>query len=189
MKSFLKNRVVVFLSLAILLFTVWHFSYYYLINPHTGIDKAISLNLAEISNQLLCWMGYDSVVDYYPTEEYIIVRMQDSWLPGVRIGDPCNGLNLFGLFAVVLIAFPTSFKRKYRINLHKLWYIPLGILLIHIVNVIRVAVLAIIASYNYEALNFNHDVTFKVITYSFIFLLWYLWIKQYSGFNKIETKE
>ena len=107
----------------------------------------------------------------------------------LRIGDPCNGLNLFGLFAVVLIAFPTSFKRKYRINLHKLWYIPLGILLIHIVNVIRVAVLAIIASYNYEALNFNHDVTFKVITYSFIFLLWYLWIKQYSGFNKIETKE
>mgnify|MGYP000049848567 FL=1 len=97
MKSFLKNRVVVFLSLAILLFTIWHFSYYYIINPHTGIDKAISLNLAEISNQLLCWIGYDSVVDYYKTEEYIIVRMQDSWLPGVRIGDPCNGLNLFGL--------------------------------------------------------------------------------------------
>lgn len=189
MKKILKNRVVVFLSLAITLFTFWHFSYYYLINPYTGLDKAISLNLAEISNKILCWIGYDSVVDYYNTEEYIIVRMQDSWLPGVRIGDPCNGLNLFGLFSVVLIAFPSFGGKRYGINPHKLWFIPLGIVLIHTVNVFRVAVLAIIASYNYEALNFNHDVTFKIITYSFIFLLWYVWIKRYSGINQKAQKQ
>lgn len=187
MKQIFRNKVVGFLITAIIFFGLWQFLYYYILNSHTGIDDFISKSLAYSSNEILHWLGYNSEVDLQYLHEqgeevsYIIVRMKDSYLPGVRIGDACNGLNLFGLFLIVIAAFPTR-KDKSK-NFHKLWYVPLGILLIHLVNIIRVTILTIIATYNYEALNFNHDVTFKLITYAFIFMLWYIWMTKFSGFS------
>ena len=187
MKKLFRNKVASFLILALLLFISWQFIYFYLISPSTDLNSAISMNLAYSANEILHWFGYNSVVDIQLLQEegreveYIILRIKDSYLPGVRIGDACNGLNLFGLFLVVLIAFPS--KENKAKNYHKSWFIPFGILLIHAVNIIRVVVLTVIATYNYEALNFNHDVTFKLITYTFIFLLWYIWMNKFAGFK------
>lgn len=187
MKRVFRNKVIGFLVTALLLFVSWQFLYIYFINTQTDLDGLVSKNLAYSANELLHFFGYNSIVDIqFLFEEgkevrYIILRMIDSNLPGVRIGDACNGLNLFGLFLIVIAAFPTR-ENKSK-NLHKLWYIPLGILLIHLVNMIRVTILTVIATYNYEALNFNHDVTFKLITYTFIFFLWYIWMTKFAGFS------
>jgi len=183
MQKLLKNKLVVFLGLSLILYIIWQLIYHEIISPYTGIDNIVSMNLAFIANALLHVFDYQSVVDYLSIEDFIIVRMTDSIYPGVRIGNPCNGMSLFGLFAAVIIAFPSKNKKARKFNLKKLWFIPLGILLIHIVNVIRVAILAVIASYNFEWLNFNHDVTFKIVTYAFIFILWYIWINKMSGFK------
>lgn len=188
MERFLKNKLLVFLTLSVLLYISWHFLYSYVISPHTGLDRAISMNLAHMANHLLHLFGYDSAVDYLKMEDFIIVSMSDSIYPGVRIGNPCNGLSLFGLFVAVIIAFPSKKRQGRWLNYHKLWYIPMGILLIHFINIIRVAILTVIASYNFEWLNFNHDVTFKIVTYAFIFILWYIWINKLSGFRMNRKK-
>ena len=44
-----------------------------------------------------------------------------------------------------------------------------------------VTALAIIVSYDYELLNFNHDYTFYVIVYGCVFLLWFWWVKKFAG--------
>ena len=75
---------------------------------------------------------------------------------GVWIGGPCNGITLMFLFAIFVIAYPGSFKNK-------LWYVPLGILIVHIINIIRIIVLALIANYNYYYLDFNHTYTFTFL--------------------------
>ena len=188
MQKLLKNKLVVFLALAVIIYILWDVFYTYVIGGYTNIDNAVSFNLAYISNGMLQMFGYDSVVDYLRMEDFIIVRMTDSIYPGVRIGNPCNGLSLFGLFASVVIAFPSQRKDKWLFNYHKLWFIPLGIVFIHLINAIRIAILTVIASYNFEALNFNHDVTFKIVTYAIIFILWYFWINKFSGFNFKKNK-
>jgi exosortase/archaeosortase family protein len=61
-----------------------------------------------------------------------------------------------------------------------MWFIPLGILAIHIANLIRVISLVILNYYRPSALSFNHDYTWTVLVYGFIFWLWYLWTEKLS---------
>jgi exosortase family protein XrtF len=92
---------------------------------------------------------------------------------GVWVGDPCNGLTLFALFTGFVLAFPGPVVRK-------LWFIPVGIITIHILNVLRVTCLAIIQYYTPQYLEFNHTYTFTILVYSYVFVLWYVWAARLS---------
>ncbi|MBX2959486.1 MAG: archaeosortase/exosortase family protein [Flavobacteriales bacterium] len=92
---------------------------------------------------------------------------------GVFIGDPCNGLSLFALFTGFIIAF--TGKIKYKIP-----FIILGILFIHLLNVVRIFALTLMSKYAPEVLDFNHKYTFTYFIYTIIFLLWMLWVKKYA---------
>jgi exosortase family protein XrtF len=92
---------------------------------------------------------------------------------GVWIGEPCNGIKVFGLFSIFVIAF------KGKI-INKIWFIIIGIFLLHIINVIRVAILTYISAVNPYILDFNHNITFQLIIYGAILSLWYIWISQFS---------
>ncbi len=89
------------------------------------------------------------------------------------IGDPCNGISLFAVFSIFLLAYPGPWK-------HKAWFLPLGLLSIHVLNMLRIVVLCIVVTVDYELLNFNHDYTFYIIVYGWVFGLWYLWVKRYA---------
>jgi exosortase/archaeosortase family protein len=56
----------------------------------------------------------------------------------------------------------------------------LGIIIIHFVNVLRITALAIIVKVNPDWLYFNHNYTFTIVVYSFVFLLWWIWAKKYA---------
>lgn len=91
----------------------------------------------------------------------------------LQIGAPCDGLVLFALFTVFILSFPGAAKRK-------LWFIPAGIILIHGFNLLRVVSLVIIQFNRPESLKFNHDYTWTVLVYGFIFWLWYVWAVRIS---------
>lgn len=93
---------------------------------------------------------------------------------GVLIGAPCNGLSLFALFAGFIIIFPGKW-------LYKVIYIPIGIFIIHAINIIRLVGLALVAFFNPDSMEFNHKYTFTVIVYSIIFLLWIIWVNKFAS--------
>jgi exosortase family protein XrtF len=93
---------------------------------------------------------------------------------GLWIGDSCDGISLFAVFAIIIICFPGPWKKK-------MWFIPIGILLIHIFNIIRVTALCMIIYYSPQSLAFNHTYTFQILAYALIFFLWIRWINKYSG--------
>lgn len=97
---------------------------------------------------------------------------------GVLIGTPCNGLSLFALFAGFIIIFPGKW-------VYKLFFIPLGILLIHVINIFRLVGLALVVVYHPASLEFNHKYTFTVIVYVFIFILWIIWVNKFSTKGKL----
>jgi len=83
--------------------------------------------------------------------------------------------NLKYLFASLLfIAFVIAFKgtiQKY------LWFIPLGITILYIANLLRIYLIGMIVLYFPNYIEWAHDYVFPGIIYGTTFLLWVVWVK------------
>jgi exosortase/archaeosortase family protein len=89
------------------------------------------------------------------------------------IGDPCNGVGLFAVYLIFLVAYPGPVAPQALVR-------SPGSVSIHLINAIRVAAFASSSPYDYELLNFNHDYTFYVVVYGWVFLLWAIWVKKFA---------
>jgi exosortase family protein XrtF len=173
-KELLKNPFYRFVFTAIGIYTVWFFIYEIWIHPWGKLDRLVIDNLIHIAGFFLQIIGYDLIPG--PPSGDPIRTIGIDGTHGLWIGDPCNGITLFALFIIFVVAYPGPALRK-------LWFIPLGMIVIHLANVIRIIGLSIIVTYDYAYLDFNHNYTFTIFVYSFVFLLWYLWANKYSKVN------
>jgi exosortase family protein XrtF len=149
--------------------------YEFVLKPQTTLDEWVMNNMVEGAEWGLEVVGLNTGTFPQPTS--YSNRVGVSGTPGVEIGAPCDGLSLFALFAIFIAFFPGSVKRKS-------WYIPLGILFLHFVNIFRVISLAVIQSKFPDWLSFNHDYTFTVLVYGVVFGLWYVWATYLASFSK-----
>jgi exosortase family protein XrtF len=162
-----KNKTTRFFVFASILYLSWYILYEFFVKPNTLIDeKLISLIIANAAFvlKLFGFTVYQSIEDR---------NMQLIGIDGAHpiwIGSPCNALTLFMFFALFVIAFPGSVKKK-------LWFIPMGIIVIHIANVLRVIGLTAINYLAPQYIEFNHTYTFTFLVYTIIFLLWMWWVK------------
>lgn len=93
-------------------------------------------------------------------------------VPGIYIGNTCIGLSAMVIFTGLIAVYPGKWK-------HKLWFIPLGLILVQGSNLFRLVGLAIMQKYSSEAfVQFNHGYTYVLITYSFIFMLVVIWMNR-----------
>ncbi|MBC8343656.1 MAG: exosortase/archaeosortase family protein [Bacteroidetes bacterium] len=81
----------------------------------------------------------------------------------------CSGLKQFYQFLGIIIFFYGSWKKK-------LWFIPLGLLTIHLINLFRIIFLSVIVIYKLEWFNFMHDWIVRPLFYVAMFLFWVWWI-------------
>lgn len=162
-------RIARFLLLFFALYFGWTIFYDQLINPWGGLDTLVINASSNMAIGFLKLLGYSTFID--PSETIRTIGIDGTH--GLWIGDPCNGISLFALFTSFVIAFPGPWRRK-------LWFIPLGILSIHLMNVIRITALCLLVRYRPDWLMFNHTYLFQVVMYAFIFGLWWLWIRRWS---------
>ena len=163
----LKNPLLRFIFIGFTAYISWYFLYELYLLPKTPIDGYLVDFLVHCAEFLLRILGFDlSVFDDGIFRNHIAI----SGTPGVTVGAPCDGMILMALFAIFIFAYPGENKRR-------LWFIPFGLITIQLLNVIRIASLALIVYWNEDYLSFNHDYTFTVLVYSYVFLLWYWWSK------------
>jgi len=62
----------------------------------------------------------------------------------------------------------------------KLWFIPFGLITLHLLNALRIIALCIIVGVDYRYLDFNHTYTFTILVNGYMFLLWLWWAKKYG---------
>jgi exosortase family protein XrtF len=165
-----------FLMKAVFLYAIWYLFYQQFLHPMGCFDLAVIGNLETISTSILHLLGFDLINE---SEIASIRTIGIDGTHGLWIGDPCNGLTLFALFTGFILAYPGPWRTK-------LWFIPLGMVTIHILNVIRIVSLALIVYFfpDPEILDFNHTYTFTLVVYSYVFFLWYIWAKKYSNPNQ-----
>jgi exosortase family protein XrtF len=172
-----EQKLVRFLLIFILLYLGWYILYQSILHPWGKLDMLVINDTVAHTQQLLSFLGYPVFVSNSETIRTVGI----DGTHGLWIGDPCNGLTLFALFASFIAAFPGSWKKK-------LWFIPVGILIIHLLNIIRVTGLCIIVKHNPDWLQFNHTYLFQIIMYGCIFGIWMFWVRKYSGLSKPSAK-
>lgn len=89
---------------------------------------------------------------------------------GIEVDESCSAVKWFAHFLVLMLLFPGPWK-------HKLWYIPAGLLVTHLVNIIRIAGLAVVYTNNPGSFDFFHDYVFRPFFYLVLFLMWVAWVE------------
>jgi len=171
-KKYWNDPVYRFLLKAVFLYVVWYVLYQEWLHPSGDLDMAVIRNLEAIASFILTGIGFSLISE---SEISSIRTIGIDGTHGLWIGDPCNGLVLFALFVGFVLVYPGPWKKK-------LWFIPFGIVTIHILNVLRIVGLALTVHYfpDPELLDFNHTYTFTFLVYGYVFFLWYIWATRFA---------
>ncbi len=171
----LKSGKIKFVLLGGGLYLLWLLVYHLVIKEYTTWDYWLNYSIVYFSNQLFSLFGVETFIEV--ESNHVLLMKELSMHGGVWVGDNCNGFKLFSIFSIFILAFPGNI-------ISKIWYIPVGLVIIHFANITRVMALLLINDYNPAYLDFNHNYTFTIFVYGIIFLLWLFWIKRYGLKNE-----
>jgi exosortase/archaeosortase family protein len=91
-----------------------------------------------------------------------------SW---ITINGSCAGDKQILQFMLLLLIYPGMRK-------HKLWYIPLGMLIIHGTNILRIVLLSLVSVYKPEWWHLAHNTVLRGMFYVVILILWIIWVER-----------
>lgn len=159
-----KNKeVLLFIAKAVGLYILYYVVYELWLRPNGFFDRLLIHLLTDTSAFILELFNYD-VISSWDRLGITSDRI-------VRVGSRCDAINLMALYAGFILCFKSKIKDK-------LIFISSGVLVIHILNIIRIVALVLIYYYKPEALEFNHKFTFTGIIYAAIFIMWVMWVKR-----------
>jgi exosortase family protein XrtF len=92
-----------------------------------------------------------------------------------RIIEGCNAISVMILFIAFIVAFAGKWK-------HTILFIIGGCVLIHILNITRIALLSAAIFHYPEQEHILHGVVFPLFIYSVVFILWVVWVNKFSSY-------
>jgi exosortase family protein XrtF len=87
----------------------------------------------------------------------------------LSVYEGCNGLNVMIIFLAFMLAYS-------KVSLKMVWYIPLGLLTIHLFNLLRIDLLYHVTLSLPKLLYFSHKYLFTAFIYLAVITLWAIWI-------------
>jgi exosortase family protein XrtF len=146
-----------------LLYGLWIESY------HNQPDAITRLVTKQVTTCLRAW-GED-IHDTVSLSRPSVSIMTDEHTVVVNVYEGCNGINVLIVFLSFIIAFGGSWRKA-------LWFIPLGIGLIYLANLVRVGALYGVARYYQPYFYYVHKYFFTASIYLLVLLLWWFWIEK-----------
>jgi len=165
---FLFRIGVLILSWKVIFHFVWHSEY--LLESYNKFSLLVIDFIPYCCAYLLELLQYNIEVD----SANRIVKIKETI--GVTVGVSCIGYEITALYTALIISFKGPISKK-------MWFIPLGVLMIYILNIFRICALAIMVTINQKIWELNHKLIFTVIIYSFIFIVWRYWLKINKSLN------
>lgn len=150
-------------------------SVYFLLNLFYGIWIETLGNHPDtatqwVSNQSAAIVrGLGGEAQAIPNPEGPTIRMVSGDRVILNVFEGCNGLNVIIVFLAFVLAFGGALKKM-------LWFIPLGILVIHIFNLLRILLLYFLSNSHSTYFYYFHKYFFTAAIYLAVFFLWWLWI-------------
>lgn len=135
----------------------------------------ITQMVANQSGQVLNFFDYNIMLQPHDSESS--VRMYFNNVAIVRIVEGCNAVSVMILFTSFIIAFSGKM-------LQTSLYILFGIIVIHLLNALRIALLTMGLIHFKEYEHLMHDIIFPLFIYGVVFGLWIIWVNKFSGYDK-----
>lgn len=134
------------------------------------VDGITRLVACQAEAMLGCF-GQNAAVLPNPAEPGLKLFYNGKWV--ARIIEGCNAVSIMVLFVSFIIAFTGKFKPT-------LFFILGGLFVIHIFNIIRIALLAAAIFHYPEQEHWLHGVVFPLVIYGVVFGLWLIWVNKFS---------
>ena len=123
------------------------------------------------SAAVLSWFDSKSYTMPHLTEPTVKLFYNGKYIS--RIIEGCNALSVIILFISFVIAFTGKFKKT-------IVFILFGSILIHVLNIGRIALLCVGLYHLPQYEHLMHGVIFPLVIYGVVFLLWVIWVNNYS---------
>lgn len=163
-----------FLGKFLLTYLVLTLSYQSYLNRFDLTANQVDSFTQMVANQtqaLLTVFDAAARIESHPTEPSVKIIYSGKYVS--RIIEGCNALSVMILFVSFIVAFTGKFKKA-------IIFILFGLLLIHLLNIVRIALLSV-ALYHYpQHEHILHAVIFPLIIYGIVFLLWVIWVNKFS---------
>lgn len=128
-------------------------------------------SVAAQTRTFLGWLGYNASLQPHESEPSVKIILENAYV--ARVVEGCNALSVMILF----VAFVVAFKGKWK---QTIFFVSCGCVLIHLLNVIRIALLSMALLRYPEYEHLLHGVIFPLFIYGVVFLLWVLWVNKFS---------
>jgi exosortase/archaeosortase family protein len=174
-----KNRNTVNVGLFIVLIISFHFIYLgWQALDYWPVEKWVNQLMVWSVNMLYsqaCWV-LDHVfhidLTTITSARLLATTNSEGGWARVVIAPECASLKQLMHWIFLLVLFPGPWK-------HKLWYIPIGLVIIEWTNVIRICGILMMQIPWPNSFHIAHDYIFKVFFYFVIFLMWVLWVEKF----------
>jgi len=100
----------------------------------------------------------------------------------VSVNSSCSGFKQFYQWIFLMLIFPGPWKQK-------IWFIPMGLLIVHIVNIFRIVGMTYVTINIPEHWDYIHDWIMRPFFYIVMFLLWVWWNEKFHLKNKKRKAE
>lgn len=155
------------------IYILWYLVYELWLLPDGSLDEWVALNIVDTSAGILKALNYD----IYTAGR--LIGLEEG--AGILLVDGCNGIAAIGLFIGFVVAYPGEW-------IPRISFIFIGIGVIYLVNILRIAVLVVTQVRWPGFFSFTHDYSTTAIFYLVIFGLWVVWANIGEARSDKETK-
>jgi len=134
----------------------------------------IQASMNELQTVMTRWVYYQSI---WVNEHILNISMRTSDMAmyftngcWIRINESCAGDKQILQFMLLLLVYPGLWK-------HKLWFIPLGMVIIHFTNILRIVLLSVVSITKPDLWHVAHDIVLRGMFYVVILVLWIIWVE------------
>lgn len=117
------------------------------------------------------FFGYECEAKPHETEVSFKILINNNYV--ARVVEGCNAISVIILF----VAFVVAFKGRLKTTLY---FILVSLLLIHFLNIIRIALICIAMLHYPQHQHLLHGVLFPLFIYGVVFVLWVVWVNKFS---------
>ena len=140
---------------------------------------SVTRMVSENTEQVLLLFTDGSSIEESATHPYMKLFYNGKYV--ARIVEGCNAISVIILFVSFVVAFSGKLKTT-------LLFIFGGSLLIYVLNVLRIAALSSLIFYFPKQEPFLHGVLFPLYIYGVVFMLWLIWVRNFSRYASKDTK-
>ena len=163
----------IFVGKFLLVYVVANFVYGIFVESFDLVDP-ITLFVTDQSTLPISWI-YDGVeVSVNSERPTAFLTLNEATV--ISVFEGCNGVNVGIIFLSFIFAYRSPVKSSIIFSL-------IGLLIIHVANLLRITGLFWVADARPEYLYFIHKYVFTGVIYFVVFLMWILWVRM----NKISN--